>query len=73
MIVSFNIIFNCLKGLKDIMEKIKNDEQEILSSYPFKYYVNESLSSYLESSFSLSEEGKKIYISSIDSFINEAS
>ena len=25
MIVSFNIIFNCLKGLKDIMEKIKND------------------------------------------------
>jgi hypothetical protein len=24
VIVSFNIIFNCLKGLKDIMEKIKN-------------------------------------------------
>ena len=59
--------------INEIISLINNDEQEILSSYPFKYYVNESLSSYLESSFSLSEEGKKIYISSIDSFINEAS
>ena len=59
--------------MNEIISLINNDEQEILSSYPFKYYVNESLSSYLESSFSLNEEGKKIYISSIDSFINEAS
>ena len=59
--------------INEIISLINNDEQEILSSYPFKYYVNESLSSYLESSFSLNEEGKKIYISSIDSFINEAS
>ena len=59
--------------INEIISLINNDEQEILSSYPFKYYVNERLSSYLESSFSLSEEGKKIYISSIDSFINEAS
>ena len=59
--------------INEIISSINNDEQEILSSYPFKYYVNESLSSYLESSFSLNEEGKKIYISSIDSFINEAS
>ena len=29
-IVSFNIIFNCLKGLKDIMEKIKNDVLDLL-------------------------------------------
>ena len=59
--------------MNEIISLINNDEQEILSSYPFKYYVNESLSSYLESSFSLNGEGKKIYISSIDSFINEAS
>ena len=30
MIVSFNIIFNCLKGLKDIMEKIKNGVLDLL-------------------------------------------
>ncbi|MGN1295386.1 MAG: hypothetical protein ACI4U5_03165 [Bacilli bacterium] len=59
--------------LDEIISSINNDEQEILSSYPFKYYVNYKLSSYLDSSFTLNEEGKKIYISSIDSFINEAS
>ena len=56
---------------EQIISLINNDEKEILSSYPCKYYVNEKLSTYLDSSFVLSDEGKKIYMTYIDSFIYE--